>query len=131
MRKVVSFFDYTYFRIYKFFEGKGDNIPDTKGSMILSLIQFFILLDILVIVRIGLDFTPPEKVFILPVIVIIGLINWYKYEKGNVIDEFEAKWRNERKEQRINKGRLIVFIMIFSFLLPVIHGILEHNLKWI
>ena len=129
MSAMLSLFDYIYYRIYKFFEEKGDNVPETKGSLILSLIQFFTLLDILVFVRMIYEFPLPKKVFILPVIISLAVINWYRYERNFEIKTFQDQWRNESLEKKRRNGWLIGLYLLLSFLVPALHGYLKHNLN--
>ncbi|WP_040495650.1 hypothetical protein [Fulvivirga imtechensis] len=129
MKKLKSLFDYLFYRIYTFFREKGDNVPETKGTLILSLIQFFTLLDILVLIRLVYPFSLPHKYYVLPLIILIGFMNWYKYEKNLDLENFEEKWKDEDPERKVRDEWLIGGYLILSFLIPALHGILEHNLK--
>lgn len=131
MNQLLLLFEYIHYRVYKFFEGKGDNISEFTATLVLSIIQCLTLLDILVITRIFYEFPLPEKIFILPIIFISGAINWYLYERNFDIEKLENRWGGEDKKKQIRNGWLIGLYLLLSFLVPVISGILEHNLNLI
>ncbi|ELR73006.1 hypothetical protein C900_00508 [Fulvivirga imtechensis AK7] len=56
-------------------------------------------------------------------------MNWYKYEKNLDLENFEEKWKDEDPERKVRDEWLIGGYLILSFLIPALHGILEHNLK--
>lgn len=130
MNRLQSFFDYIFYRVYKFFQVRGDNVPDTKGSLILSLIQFLTILDIMVIVQFFHDYPLPSKLgFFLPLLIIIGVINWYRYERNFDMEKLEDRWKNENQRQRVMRGWCIGLYLLTSFLIPAVYGYLKHNLK--
>ena len=104
---MVTLFDYIFYRVYKFFQKKDNFIPDTKASATLSLMQFFTLLDILVFVRIMYPFSLPNKMYVLPVILILGGLNWYRYERNFNIEELENRWSKEDSARRKKNGWFI------------------------
>lgn len=131
MNKIISLFEYIHYRVYKFFKGKGDNISEFTATLVLSIIQCLTLLDIIVIIRIFYAFPLPEKIFILPIIIISGAINWYLYERDFDMEKLDTRWGGEDKKERVRNGWLISLYLLFSFLIPVTLGILEHNLNLI
>ena len=119
---MVTLFDYIFYRVYKFFQKKDNFIPDTKASATLSLMQFFTLLDILVFVRIMYPFSLPNKMYVLPVILILGGLNWYRYERNFNIEELENRWSKEDSARRKKNGWFIVLYLVASFLILGIYG---------
>jgi hypothetical protein len=121
-------FDYIFYRLYKFFETRGDT-PQTSASLIVSLIQFFTLLDLLFIGKFIHDFPIPSKYYFLPIIIGLGIINWYRYERNFSIDTFNKSWENEHPKTKVRNGWLIGLYLGISFLIPVSYGILKYNLN--
>jgi hypothetical protein len=129
MRKAQTLFDYIFYRIYKLFKEKGDNAPETKGTLILSMIQFLTFLDIVVFVRIIYPFSLPDKLYIVPLVALPGVINWLRYERNFDIGQLDVKWKDEEPEKKIRNGWIIGIYLVVSFLIPAVHGYLEHNMK--
>lgn len=120
---LLNIFDYFFFRIYKFFKEKGDNVPETKGSLILSLAQFLALLDLILIGRILFDYPlPSTKYAFLPIIILIGGVNWYRYEKRIQPEQFINRWENEEKSRSNRNGLIIVVYLILSAAFPALYG---------
>lgn len=128
MSQVLSLFEYIHYRVYRFFKEKGDNVPEFKGTLILSLIQFFTLIDIFFIIQLIYRFPIPSKFAFLPLLIGLGVFDWYLYEKNFDAEKVEMKWR-ESKSKREFKGWLIGIYLLISLIFPIILGVLEHNSK--
>jgi hypothetical protein len=128
---MLSVFDYIFLRVHQFFKERGDNIPDTKGTSVLSLIQFLTVFNLMDLARLVGDFAFPSKFgFFLPLIIIIGAVNWFRYQRDvDVQPKLEIRWKEEDQGKRVMRGWLISVYIIVSFLIPVMLGYLEHNLK--
>ena len=123
-------FDYIYLRGYQFFKEKGDNVPETKGSLILSLMQCLTLVDIDVVIRHFSGFTFFQSKFLVLIpLAIIGALNWSKYERNFDLKALEEKWRDQDQEKRIRNGWAISLYLLMSFMIPVMYGYLKQNLK--
>jgi hypothetical protein len=123
---MVSLFDYIFYRIYKFFRGKGDGIPETAGTLLLSLMQFLTVLDIMVIVKMIYDYPfPDNKYYFLPPLILLGVINWFRYERNFDISQFDIKWKDEEEKRKIKNGWLIGLYLLISFLIPAMYGYLK------
>jgi len=129
MKVASSLFDYIFYRIYGFFREKGDNVPETKGSLLLSLIQFLTILDVMVFVKVIYDYRFPTKYYFLPLLILLGVINWLRYERNFDIQKLDNQWRNEDREKRTRNGWLIGLYLLISFLIPAVYGYLKVNLK--
>jgi len=126
MRNMFSLFDYIFYRIYKFFRVRGDGIPETAGTLLLSLIQFLTVLDIMVIVKMVYDYPFPEnKYYFLPPLILLGVINWFRYERNFDISQFDGKWKDEEEKRKIKNGWLIGLYLLISFLIPAMYGYLK------
>lgn len=128
---MISFFDYIFYRIYKFSKEKGDFAPETNGSLILSLIQFFTVLDIIVFIRLFYQFPLPDKLFVLPVIIGLGVLNWYRYERKIDIEQLACRWKDEEQSKRTRNGWLIGIYLVVALLIPAVYGYLHVNAKLI
>jgi hypothetical protein len=130
MNKILSLFEYIHYRGYRFFKEKGDNVPEFKGTLILSLMQFLTLINIVFIVQLIHNFPIPSKFVFLPLLVGIGAIDWYLYERNFDAEKVELKWKEGKRKRALN-GWLIGIYFLISLLFPVTIGVLEHNLKLI
>jgi hypothetical protein len=98
--RVILLFDYIYYRIYQFFKEKGDPVPETKGTLVLSLIQFFTIGDIVVFIKLARDFPSPSKYYFLFVLISLAALNWIRYErKFEVQDHFKMEAREHREQK--------------------------------
>lgn len=127
---MARLFDYIFYRVYKTYQ-KRDNNPEIYASGILSVIQFFTLLSFLAIIRMVYDFPIPNKYLILPLIVLLIGINWFRYERNLNIEELDSRWKEEDPTQTRKKGWLIILYVVVSILFPIMYGILKHNLNLI
>lgn len=111
MRNLLSLFDYTYYRIYEFFNERGDSISEFSATLVLSLMQFLIVIDIMFIVRMAHDYHIPNKFAFTPLLVVIGIINWYRYERNLDIATFAYQWKDE-DEKKEGKEWLVYRLML-------------------
>jgi hypothetical protein len=129
MSTIVSLFDYIHYRIYQFFKERGDNVPEWKGTLILSLMQSFTVIDVMVIVKIIHDYSFPSKFAFLPLLIVAGAINWYRYERNFDGEKLENRWKDEATQVRKRNGWFIGLYLLASFLIPAAYGYLKHNLN--
>jgi energy-coupling factor transporter transmembrane protein EcfT len=129
MEKMKSFFGYIHYRVYLLFKEKGDNVPEFKGTLILSLIQCFTIVDIMVMVKIVYDYPFPNKHFFLPLLIVVGFLNWYMYERNFDIKKLDCYWKNESPEVKARKGWLIASYILIAMLMPIVYGYLKVNLN--
>lgn len=127
----MNLFDYIYYRIYSFFLSRKDNVPETTGWMLLSLMQFLTIIDTIFIIELIYSFPIPSKFAFLPLLIVLGIFNWYQYERNFDKKGFEMKWKDEEEKKKIRNGWLIGIYLLISFLFPVTLGILEHNFGFI
>lgn len=118
-----------------FYLKKRDSTAQMTASIIISLIQLFIILDLLMVVRIIYEYPIPSnfnKYWALPLIILFFIWNWFKYVRN--IDRVEVKnrlrvtWKNEELNDRRKRGYLILISMIVIFSIPIIYGFVRHNL---
>jgi len=127
---MINLFDYIFYRVYKFYQ-KRDGTPAIYASAVLSVMQFFLLLSTLALIRLFIDFPIPQKYFVIPIILLIIGINWFRYERDFDFKKLEVKWGEENSSQRKQRGWLIVVSLISLILFPIMIGVLKHNLNLI
>jgi hypothetical protein len=109
-------FDYVFYRIYRFFNDKGDLVPETKGLVLLSLIQFVTILDMMIFVKIFYEYPIPKKYYFIPLLLVVGAQNWYRYDKNLDLERLNRQWRGEQKGIRVRNGWLVGIYLLVSFL---------------
>ena len=130
MKKVLDLFDYVFFRIYQFWLDQKDVAPETKGFLILSLMQSFTILDLLGLIQ---QFTGYDKIIskltFVPVGIGIMIINYFRYEHNFDSSDWTDRWCNESRQARSRKGWLIALYLLLVLLFPAVYGFLKHNLQ--
>lgn len=127
----MKIFDYTYYRICDFYKKKNDSSAEMTGSLIVSLIQFFTILDLFVITKIFWEFPIPEyftKYWFVPIIIIILIINWNKYVKPKKYREYRKIWKDEYAKLRKKNGLMIILYLVISILIPILYGLIRKNI---
>ena len=123
MNKVISLFEYIHYRIFLFFKGREDNISEFTATLVLSLMQFLTIINIIFIVQLIHDFPIPSKFAFLPLLIVLGIVNWYLYERNFDAEKVERKWEEEDVEKRKRTDWLIGIYILVSFLFPMLLGI--------
>jgi hypothetical protein len=123
---MIKLFDYSFYRIYEYFKGVGDAAPETKGSLLVALVQFFTILDLMVLVRIVYTYPIPSKYYFLPLLITLGIVNWARYERNLSFRDINAKWNGESEKKRIRNGRALGAYFLFAFTIPLIYGAATH-----
>ena len=130
MKKVLNLFDYIFFRIYQFWLDQKDVAPETKGFLILSLMQFSTILDCLLLIQ---QFTGYDKLVskstLAPVLFSIAILNYFRYEHNFDSNDWTDRWCNESRQIRSRKGWLIALYLLLVLLFPAVYGFLKHNLQ--
>src|SRR5262245_52448236 len=127
---MTSLFGYIHYRVYGFFKERGDNSsPEFSATLILSLIQCFTILDVMVIVKIFRDYPFPNKLYFLPPLIVANIINWYKYERNYDAERIGNRWKDEPTTKRTRNGWMIALYLIITLLIPAVYGYLHVNLK--
>lgn len=113
-------FDYIFFRTYNFYLNRGSDIPIDRGIQLLSLIQGFIVLDLLMIIDFFLDIVngrfANKYVLGLPVALSVLVINELRYKRmgrRNRFRPFYERWDNENAVIKKRRGILIVILPVF------------------
>lgn len=128
IKKIVTLSDYIYYRIYVFFLERKDNIPETTGWMLLSLLHFFSLLTIAAFLTFIVNVDSFNKYYALLVIIPLMAYNWYRYERNFDIEKYTGRWSDEPLLKKRTRGWLIVIWFAIVVLIPVSIGVLRHNL---
>jgi hypothetical protein len=120
-------FDYIFYRVYRAYKRRDSN-PEIYATNVLALLQFFLLLSAMAIVRFFFDFPNPNKFIVISTLFLLIGINWYQYGFRVDARKFEVEWGEEGENQRKRRGWLIVVSLVGSILLPIVVGVLRHNL---
>ena len=124
---VMRFFDYIFYRTYKLFDRKGDDISIEKATNIMVVLLGFILIDIFVLIRRIFEFELNLKYFnkwawglLIALIIRIFMHMRYKKKFNFYYSIFNDWWGKEKEKSRIIKGWLIVlFIIVVVFTIPL------------
>jgi hypothetical protein len=119
-------FDYIFYRAYTFFRKQDNFIPITKASGVVSILQCFTILDLVIFARVMYPFPFPSNMVAIPVIFGVGVLNWYQYERNLNISELVSRWTGEDSATRVRNGWLISVWLVVSFLILPIHGTLTN-----
>lgn len=119
----MKVFDYIFLRIYLFFKAKKDFAPERNGSLIVSLLQFLTILSLYLIGQEIFGYLMlTSKWQALPLMLVIGIFNWYRYEKQLNLEDLQEKWKDESSRDKTARGFLIVIYLIVSAAIPVLRG---------
>lgn len=132
MELVISFFDYIFFRIYVFFEKKGDPIAYVKARNLTGIIQLLLLFDIILIINFFTKIISSinkkyynQYLWGLPIAILIIILNHYRYRKLFKNDGFSSFYERWAKED-IHKSRIKGWLI---FILPFILHLISHYFK--
>jgi hypothetical protein len=128
---MIKLFDYIFYRIYKFYIGQGNKLADSFASSLLTVMQCFAIIDIMVIVKIIRDYPFPNKLVFVLLFVVIGGFNWYRYERKIDLEQLTSQWKDEEQSKRTRNGWLIGIYLVVALLIPVVYGYLHVNAKLI
>lgn len=127
----IEFFDYIFYRVFVFYSNRHSNVPQAAASAIVSLIQFFCIVDVAFIVQLFVHFEMPSKFYAgLLCLFLIGL-NWHRYERDSNVDAMYAKWGNESYEVKSARGTILVIGLLVMISVPILIGVLKHNLGYL
>lgn len=123
--------DYVYYRVCDFYKIKKDSSAEFTGVLVISLIEIFFVLDLLVIIRIFWEYPISDNFSkywgLLPAI-LVAYINWKKYQEPRKYRVFRKIWKDEDPEKREVRGIGIVILIIVVFLIPLLYGFIKHNI---
>ncbi|MEQ8364984.1 MAG: hypothetical protein RH948_19075 [Cyclobacteriaceae bacterium] len=114
----MKFFDYIFYRVHNAYS-KKDDTPWVYASAVVSLLQLGFVVAALSLFTLFTDIETLDKESVLPVILVVLALNWYRYERNLDISTFEKLWRDEPKPVRRRNGYLCLFhlksIPVFQF----------------
>ena len=132
---MTKIFDYIFYRVFMYYLHKKDSTAKMTASIVVSLFQCFLLLDLFVIVRVLYEYPIPKnfnKFWAFPLIILVFTINWLKYVKKKDTLEtkklLRTKWKNEELTEKKKRGFLVVILIMIVISLPIIYGIVRHNI---
>lgn len=127
----MKFFNYTFYRVCDFYKKKKDSSAEFTSSLIVSLMQFFTILDLLILIRIFWEYPIPDhfsKYWLLPIIILTPIINWHKYVKPKKYIDYRKLWKDEHLIKKRKNGWRVIFYLGISLLIPLLYGLIRYNL---
>jgi arginine exporter protein ArgO len=123
----LRFFDYVFFRLYKFYGqfSYGSIFEQPPLGLAIALLTLTQLLTILLVV-IGLEklgLLQNTKTSTITDIIILGtmyLINWYRYSKIKTVDKLEEQWGQQNIKMKTT-GTIITTIYVLGTLAAVLY----------
>ena len=128
---MIQLFDYIFYRTVSFYKRKRDSAAITTGWGLNALLQSLLLLDLLILLRIIYEYPIPQnanKYWMLPLLILFGLLNWYRYERKINYQDLRRKWKDEEHNQSKKGGRLIILYIVISLLIPILYGLIKQNI---
>jgi len=123
-------FDYSYYRVCDFYNKKKDSSAEMTSSLIISLMQFFTVLDVFILVRFFWAYSIPDnfsKYWFLPLVLLLSAFNWNRYVKYRKFRDFKTVWALETIKEKRRRGWWVMLYMVFSLVFPIFYGILLEN----
>ena len=127
----MRIFEYTFYRIAEYYKKKGNSSASSFASSAITVLQCFLILDVLIIARIFYEYPIPSsfnKFWALPVAIVLGVLNWCRYERNGLYKEVRKKWKNEHPQQKKKRGILVVVGLIVVILTPILYGLIRQNI---
>ncbi len=105
---------------------KNDNDPDIYASGIVSAYQILTIINLISFGFILAGLKRPDLKLLIPLILIIFTINFFRYERGFDISKLDDRWGNEPKKRRKIRWIFMIAYLVVIFLIPWIYGF-YHN----
>ena len=132
---MIKWFDYFYYRVYQWYE-KRDPHPKAYASGAVSLFQSFLLLNTFLCFEYLLKINSKDfignnygKVMAAVVILILIVINFFRYDHASRYDELRLIYASEEASKRESKGRICIVLFTAALIIPFVYGFLKHSLK--
>ncbi len=116
-------FDYVYYAIaYQYYKWYSEEINESSGIMVLSLIQLFNIIAVLSFFKIN----PLRIVYNNPIYswligyVLLLTINGIRYKKIITYDELHKRWGNDDGKTNFIKKSLVLFYILMSVVILII-----------
>lgn len=114
----MSFFDYIYYRIYRFYEGFNESGPWAFGIPALAMSQYFVLVSVdraMLLAGITDSYYLEGRQEYLIMAFIFGF-NFIRYYWLVSYSTLRVRWHKETKEQESTKGKFVLIYLIASLL---------------
>jgi hypothetical protein len=117
---MLRFFDYTYYRICRWYISKHDSSARIAGLLILSLLHLFNVLVVYVCFCLVFHIeTKLSKPIEIAIALIILIFNGIRYNKFNY-DVLSRKWKEESSSLQDKKAQWVFAYILLSILLTII-----------
>ena len=127
----MGFFNYTFYRVCDFYKRKKDSAAEMTSAVVVSILYSFIIIDAFILLRVFWEFPVPDrfnKFWFLPVYLIIVFFNWLVYVKPRKYRDLRRIFKDEAKKDRKANGWKIILAISLSILIPIVFGLIRHNI---
>ncbi len=129
---MINVLDYFFYRVYSFYKKKKESIPVFISCVILSLAVSMPLVSIMLFTEsASQNRIKISKLIALIFFVAFIVVFWYRYKNETTVSQIERKYSAENVAQKRTKGVFILLYIIIVISMPVLYGILKHNLHYI
>ena len=126
----MKLLDYTFYRIYQVYKKKDSN-PIFMGCLVLSLLlcltSLFVLVAIQLILKMELRV---PKLFLAPIMLAFTWLFWRRFKNDERLLSLDEKHKAEEARKRAWNGLFIVGYIFIVLLIPILYGVLKHNLHY-
>jgi hypothetical protein len=129
MNKLMTWFDYVYYRICFAYEKRREPDPWVHATSILTLSQGFNVLFIIAIIDefVSFNIIKGGKFAFLIFMLTLWQLNFWRHKKISYTI-LKNRWKDEPKKRRRKRGWLVFLYTIMSFLSIVGYGFIKHNI---
>ena len=123
----MQLFDYTFFRLYRFYSRIKNADEQSMAIGVLSLIQSLTLSNLMFLIRTFYKFQVPPPWTSIPVIVTFLILNWIRYGNKFDIKKLEIQWLDEEKKKKVLHDILIGLYLAISALVPITDAVITRH----
>lgn len=126
----MNIFDSLFAETNEFNLKMKDTDAKTMGWLLVSLIQFLILLNITIgiVILIGRDLKSVLSYqVIIPVMVVIGILNYIRYKNKEHLDWVQKNWDVRSKKSKFIYNVISIIIILLLISLPITYGVLTNK----
>jgi len=120
----MRIFDYIFYRTYNVYS-RQENFAEISASVIVGLYQALTIINLVILASYLFRFEVPSSEFLIPILLVLLAINWYRYEYDFSINKF-SKWENEQAQLKKIRGWIMSLYLLVVALTPIVLGIIEH-----
>lgn len=126
----MKLLDYTFYRIYQVYKKKDSN-PIFMGCLVLSLLLCLTSLSVLVAIQLILKMElRVPKLFLALIMLAFTWLFWRRFKNHERLLSLDEKYKAEEARKKAWNGLFIVGYIFIVLLMPILYGVLKHNLHY-